>query len=168
MKTLNLYITEKLKLNKDSQDTGDDRELFEKYDKGDKCLMIKLYNIGSAKYKIVYANVVEILGVDDDPKKETITIRFLTGFGEIDTKDADYKCMTSDSVKYFWHIESDGKSMFTIIPQSDSIDVLDEIEKEMKADIVALVLKDGALGTDSVALGNVKRELDKIRDILMK
>ena len=168
MKTLNLYITEKLKINKDTEVGKDTRLLFDKYDKGDKCLMIKLHNIGSAKHKVIFANAVEILDVNDDPKIETLTMHFLTSFAEVDAKDGDYKCMTSDSVKYFWHIESDGKSMFTIIPTSDSIKILDEIEREMKADIVALVLKDGALGTDTTAVGNVRIEFDKIRNILMK
>ena len=126
MKELNLYILEKLKINKDSVKSS----VIDKYKENDRCLLIWFNRNETSKECFLCLNLIKITNVITDNFK--ITFKNLGLDGEPETtnrrweninKNRRYAIDDSDNP---WGEE---KSFGIILPKNECIKLLEEIER---------------------------------------
>ena len=127
MINLNAYIIEKLHLNKDI--------ILNIYNKGDKCLLLSLYNwdnksfMNKDKVNSIGLDVCEIISVNE----KEIQYKFITGNHHVTNKIIN---MTKkDKSKFFYSIIDD-INIEIILTKDESIDAIDYIKKNKKFDFI--------------------------------
>ena len=115
MKTLNNYIIEKLRINKNT-DLGD------KYNEGDTCLMISYIGAGDTHISL---DIMKILKIDGDK----LYYDFKTSFAHVmGRKPGPESNIIKDKSEY-WYSGDTRLLIEMIIPHYESLDVINEIEK---------------------------------------
>lgn len=134
MKSINNYITEKLKISKDT--------VKDKYNKGDYCLTVSLYNWRSSRFtnnnlkNCVGLDLMRITDVqmDDNNIVDKISIKYLTGFHHTGEDIVTLENGCKESIYPVFPIQD--FLIEVIIPTDEVLDVLTEIKETKTLNII--------------------------------
>ena len=153
MKTINNYILEKLKINKN---TEIEETIFSKYSVGDLCLFIvEVADVSNGPDTFILVDVVKIIS----ESQKNFTIKFLTHYGVKDNKDKFHfsKETKQDEKNNFIVYRISNKRCGTLIPKQYADDIINALingKNYPKLDFWRIVRNTEMINPNSNAGGN--------------
>lgn len=121
MNTLQQYISEKLRINKDIKQS-------DRYKIGDKCLMVSVATNGNQGEYHLSLDILRIVKITED----TLYYEFLTGFSHAMNLDKPAECKIEKNKGKYWNSHIFDWMCEVFIPHEESLEIIEKIDKTRK------------------------------------